>query len=74
MTSIDQTGFSRRGTAAGDPRRYCGDDTACQQWYIDHAYVAQNGDVRLKQPWLHRHGWRHRISPSVPNVVLHPAR
>lgn len=74
MTRIDPTGFSRRGAEAGDPRRYCGDNQACQQWYVDNAYIAQNGEVRMKQPWLHDAVKRGDNTRYHPNIVLHPAR
>ena len=62
------------GPGAQDPRTYCGENSGCQQWYVDHAYVAQNGDVRLKQPWLYRAARKGYDTRHVPNVVLHPAR
>jgi hypothetical protein len=66
IITMDQAGFSRRGTAAGDPRRFCGEDTACQQWYIDHTYIAQDGAVRLKTPYRSHRYWDRRGTVTGP--------
>lgn len=66
IITMDPTGFSRRGTEAGDPRRFCGDNTACQQWYIDYTYIAQDGAVRLKTPYRSHRYWDRRGTVTGP--------